>query len=149
MLDGIATLGVVCLLSGMSRARKRTDNIVVNPLTNTILTTLLAAEVFGVLYTLASSYDLPPSCPWTGPVAAAAQVVYCICLFGVIFLIKRASAAVGGLLSRHLFVDDPLSKPKTMHKFQDQMWQLAIHVRHCRTALAIGSSSSILSAPSI
>ena len=52
----------------------------------------------------------------------------------------QGAALLGRPLSRICFVDDPLSKPKTMHKFQDQMWQLAIHVRRATRALGTNST---------
>ena len=108
--------------------RERSKAIFVHPTTNFILTAVFLAEIFIVFYTLCTSENLPPGTPVSGPVAAAYFGTFCFSLFGVIFVIKRTSAAVGSVLSRFIFPDDPLSKPKTMHKFQDQMWQLAIHV---------------------
>ena len=113
----------------MATRRKtvKQDAIVISPVTNFILTFIFMGEIFAVLFTLGVG-SLPPSCPLAGPTAAVLQFVYCICLFGVISFIKRGSAMIGRVLSHHIFIDDPLSKPKTMHKYQDQMWQLAIHV---------------------
>ena len=103
------------------------DAIHVSPTANVVLTAIFLAEIAGVFYTLGFG-QLPPSAPLTGGAAMAAQAAYCAGLFGIIYLIKLGAAVVGRPLSRHLFADDPLGKSKTMHKFQDQMWQLAIHV---------------------
>ena len=65
-----------------------------------------------------------------GREAAAALAAACVVLFPTIQLVKLASEAAGGLLSRSLLkpLGDPLRKSKNMAKFKDQMWQLAIHV---------------------
>ena len=54
----------------------------------------------------------------------------CFVMFPVIFIVKAVSGAVGKIASRTILshLGDPLSKAKTLHKFQDQMWQLVIHV---------------------
>lgn len=110
----------------MAKSRPK-EPIHVNPIVNFVLTSIFMLEVVATLWTLAFG-RLPPSIPVEGKSAAIALVVYCIVIFGVINVIKSLSAAIGRPLSRALFVGDPLSKPRTMHKFQDQMWQLAIHV---------------------
>ena len=60
---------------------------------------------------------------------AVALVVACLLIFPLINIVKMASARVGRAFSRTALarVGDPLSKRRTMHKFQDQMWQLFIH----------------------
>ena len=60
---------------------------------------------------------------------AVALVVACLLIFPLINIVKVTSAAVGRAFSRTMLarVGDPLSKQRTMHKFQDQMWQLFIH----------------------
>ena len=81
--------------------------------------------------------------------AAAALVSACLLLFPFINAVKKASAVVGGAMSRTVLahIGDPLVKPKTMHKFQDQMWQLAIHTsRPARLAIIAGRESDGISA---
>ena len=58
---------------------------------------------------------------------AVALVVACLLIFPVINTVKMASAWAGRAFSRTMLVGDPLRKQRTMHKFQDQMWQLFIH----------------------
>ena len=60
---------------------------------------------------------------------AVALVVACLLIFPLINIVKVTSARVGRAFSRTALarVGDPLSKRRTMHKFQDQMWQLFIH----------------------
>ena len=59
-----------------------------------------------------------------------ALIVACVVIFPTITAVKVTSARVGRVVSRTVLagVGDPLRKTKTMHKFQDQMWQLFIHV---------------------
>ena len=60
---------------------------------------------------------------------AVALVVACLLVFPLINIVKQVSAGTGRAFSRNVLagVGDPLSKQRTMHKFQDQMWQLFIH----------------------
>ena len=113
---------------------KRTgeDIITVPPITNAVLTTVFLAEVVGIFGMLLFRPGMTTSvgAPLVGAEAAAALAAACVVLFPTIQLVKLASEAVGGLLSRTLLkpLGDPLKKPKNMAKFKDQMWQLAIHV---------------------
>ena len=113
---------------------KRTgeDIITVPPITNAVLTTVFLAEVVGIFGMLLFRPGMTTSvgAPLVGAEAAAALAAACVVLFPTIQLVKLASEAVGGLLSRSLLkpLGDPLRKSKNMAKFKDQMWQLAIHV---------------------
>jgi len=113
---------------------KRTgeDIITVPPITNAVLTTVFLAEVVGIFGMLLFRPGMTTSvgAPLVGAEAAAALAAACVVLFPTIHLVKLASEAVGGLLSRSLLkpLGDPLRKSKNMAKFKDQMWQLAIHV---------------------
>jgi len=99
------------------------------PVTDAVLTALFGAEVLGALYSL-SSGQIPYGCPLPPLQCAIALVVACVVIFPTISAVKVTSAWVGGGFSRTALahVGDPLAKKKTMHKFQDQMWQLFIHV---------------------
>ena len=113
---------------------KRTgeDIITVPPITNAVLTTVFLAEVVGIFGMLLFRPGMTTSvgAPLVGAEAAAALAAACVVLFPTIQLVKLASEAAGGLLSRSLLkpLGDPLRKSKNMAKFKDQMWQLAIHV---------------------
>ena len=113
---------------------KRTgeDIITVPPITTAVLTTVFLAEVVGIFGMLLFRPGMTTSvgAPLVGAEAAAALAAACVVLFPTIQLVKLASEAAGGLLSRSLLkpLGDPLRKSKNMAKFKDQMWQLAIHV---------------------
>jgi hypothetical protein len=103
--------------------------IAVDPTLNFALTAIFFALVVGSFGSLAVG-NLPPACPLGPSAATAALAGACILVFPAIFLVKTISGAVFKVVSRVFLrhVGDPLAKPKNLHKFQDQMWQLAIHV---------------------
>jgi ceramide synthetase len=84
-------------------------------------------QVVAVFFVLGkgSSYGLGSVPPRTASLALAGAIV---AVFATILLVKHVSVAVGSVVSRYLFPGDPLKKLKSLHKFRDQMWQLAIHV---------------------
>jgi len=98
----------------------------INSTLNTIFTLAFGAEVSATFYFIQRGSvglgQIPPS------TAATALVVCCLVTYATIELVKRASVASGRVLSRHVFPQDPLSKPRQMNKYRDQMWQLVIHV---------------------
>ena len=127
-----------------------------SPAANAVLTALFGAEVVGALYALSAGARapallrlatpcarhreptgarprcagaVPPFSPLEPKMCAAALVAACLLIFPLINLVKMTSARFGRAFSRTALarVGDPLSKRKTMHKFQDQMWQLFIH----------------------
>ena len=127
-----------------------------SPAANAVLTTLFGAEVVGALYALSAGARapallrlatpcachreptgarprcagaVPPFSPLEPKMCAAALVAACLLIFPLINLVKMSSARFGRAFSRTALarVGDPLSKRRTMHKFQDQMWQLFIH----------------------
>jgi len=99
-----------------------------SPAANAVLTALFGAEVVGALFAL-SAGAVPPFSPLEPKMCAAALVAACLLIFPLINLVKMTSARLGRAFSRTALarVGDPLSKRRTMHKFQDQMWQLFIH----------------------
>ena len=84
-------------------------------------------QVVAVFFVLGkgSSYGLGSVPPRTASLALAGAIV---AVFATILLVKHVSVAVGSAVSRYLFPGDPLKKRKSLHKFRDQMWQLAIHM---------------------
>ena len=127
-----------------------------SPAANAVLTALFGAEVVGALYALSAGARapallrlatpcarhreptgarprcagaVPPFSPLEPKMCAAALVAACLLIFPLINLVKMTSARFGRAFSRTALarVGDPLSKRRTMHKFQDQMWQLFIH----------------------
>ena len=106
--------------------KKNAAPIVINPYADFAFTAIFFAEIAAVFYTLerGSGLALGSIAPHRASLALAASIVV---VFLVILFVKRASSAVGLVLSRHLFPGDPLRKPRQLHKFRDQMWQLAIH----------------------
>lgn len=103
------------------------EPIYVNPTANLIFTSIMFLEVFLVFAgLLRGTGNVVPIVE--GTQAATMLAACCVGCFFMITVVKRGSGALGALLSRHVLPDDPLSKPRTRHKFEDQMWQLAIHV---------------------
>jgi len=107
--------------------RKRNKTIVINPTADIAFTAIFFLEIALVFYALEKGAALglgsiPPRS------ASLALVAACAFVFAVIFFVKWSSVAIGSLLSRAVFPGDPLRKTRQLHKFRDQMWQLAIHV---------------------
>ena len=89
--------------------------------------TKLSAPLFAPT---AAAGAIPHGCPLPAHLCGVALIVACVVIFPTITAVKVTSARVGRVVSRTVLagVGDPLRKTKTMHKFQDQMWQLFIHV---------------------
>uniref|UniRef100_A0A7S0IMP8 TLC domain-containing protein n=1 Tax=Calcidiscus leptoporus TaxID=127549 RepID=A0A7S0IMP8_9EUKA len=102
----------------------------VNPVVNGILTFIFLSQVVGVFMSVFTPGMLPPGSPLTSSAAGCALLASCAMLFPTIFLVKRISGAAGALASRTILksLGDPLRKHRTLRKFEDQCWQLAIHV---------------------
>lgn len=104
---------------------------VVDPSTDFAFTVTFGAMVAGVFYSMRAG-ALPPEWgfPMSNMSAATALLLCCLGVLPTIAAVKRASAVVGCALSRTLLrhLGDPLSKTKTLRKFEAQMWQLFIHV---------------------
>ena len=98
--------------------------------TNTLLTSLYLAEVGGIFaYLLHDDGVLPRGSPVGGHTAAGALVATCVVVQLAIVVIKSGALRCGAFISRTLLASfgDPLRKPKSLHKFTDQSWQLFVH----------------------
>jgi len=111
------------------RTKRERDVYVPNPKTDFVLTFVFLGQVAALLFSLLFGLVAPPHSPLTPFQSGLALVAACLTVYPVILVVKFFSRVVGGLMSRTLLahLGDPLKKPKTMHKFQDQMWQLFIH----------------------
>ena len=115
----------------LSKRKPRKDDddqvIKVNPTVNAIFTSVFLAQVVCTFAALFFSKGVV-TCPVDGQTACALLLASCIGCFACITVVKGVSGAVGAFLSRTVFPgDDPLATKKTRHKYEDQMWQLAIH----------------------
>lgn len=97
---------------------------------NVILTIIFFLEVVGTFATTLMPGFLPPGCPLAPREAAATLLATCVALFPVIFLIKRLGGVLGAFFSRTILrhLGNPLGKMRNRRKFEDQFWQLCIHV---------------------
>ena len=101
--------------------------IQVNPHVDAAFTAVFfleTAAVFAALLTESGQLGLGRYSPSTAASALAGSIA---AVFALIQLVKRTARASGALLSRRIFPGDPLAKRRTMHKFEDQMWQLVVH----------------------
>ena len=100
--------------------------IVVDPMTNAILTAVFAAQVFGIVWALATAkfFDMKIS----NVEMIKAFFAACAAVTIIINFVKYVSRRCGAFLSKNIFPGDPLKKRRTMKKFEDQMWQLTIHI---------------------
>ena len=114
----------------LPKSKRAKDVYVPNPTTDAVLTFIFLAQVAVLLFSLLSGSVSPPHSPLTPVQSGLALIVACLTVYPVIVVVKIVSRVVGGLMSRTLLahLGDPLKKQKTMHKFQDQMWQLFVHV---------------------
>ena len=97
---------------------------------NALLTAIFFALVVGTFTTTLTPGWLPPGCPLSPSEAAAAILAACVSLFPLIFLVKRTGGALGAACSRTLLahLGNPLGKVRNRRKFEDQFWQLCIHL---------------------
>ena len=112
----------------MPRRKQRDSPIHVNEGLNHAFTLVFLLEVVGVFAVL---YRNGPGngCDWSPEAACGALLASCAAIFVIVSLVKWTSRTVGLKLSKHVFPGDALGKSSiTLHKFEDQMWQLAIHV---------------------
>ncbi len=111
----------------MPRRKKRDSPIHVNEGLNHAFTLVFLLEVVGVFAVL---YRNGPGngCDWSPEAACGALLASCAAIFVIVSLVKWTSRTVGLKLSKHVFPGDALGKSSiTLHKFEDQMWQLTIH----------------------
>lgn len=106
--------------------------IIVNPTANFAFTAVFLGEV--ALAFAALCLGTPGRtvgfivAPMDTKLAAVALLLACTGTFGVIAAVKHGSRVIGLPLSRRVFPGDPLSKRRTLNKYEDQMWQLFMHV---------------------
>ena len=107
-------------------------SIVINPTVDAAFTAVFFCEValaFGALCLGVSDRTVGFNvAPVDAKFAALLLLLAIVGTFGVIAVVKRTSRVVGLALSPRVFPGNPLAKRRTMRKFEDQMWQLFMHV---------------------
>ena len=100
----------------------------VNPTADAIFTACFALEVllvFAALLIRSGGYALMPVSPAGAALIVALFIGGC---FAFVNMVKRGASKCGKWLSLHVLPSHPLKKRKTLHKFEDQIWQLVVHV---------------------
>jgi len=101
-------------------------SVEVSPMTANIMIVAFIVEVSAVFIALLVPGNLAPGCPLTNNQAALALALCCVAWFLGIMLAKALARTLGLFISaRHR--ENPLGKVRTLHKFQDQFWQLVVH----------------------